>query len=474
MTTGRPAARPSPTPPRLAGVPLPTRTEGPRHPHGFLDATTDPDKITEWWSASPDRNVAIATGAPGPDVLDVDVHSPDGNGFAALGRLHRAGLLDGADGLRPHPQRRPARLLPGTEQRSGTCPATMSTSGPRAATCSRRPPSQRPALPAWSSHRRARQARLGRVHQAAAARRSSTASEPSPAPDHREPWRAGSARQPEGNRNDGLFWAANRALEADPAADLNPLADAARPGRPRRPGNQQDPGLRPPDRPDPARTARSPGRGGELKMSINPQAGPVPGHAGPPYPAGGPARAHVRRLRQDGGTYRGIAAAAGLAPATVSDLDRGRRRPNRGTTAAVLAVISTSVPRGRVDAGGTRLRLRALPVMGHGSARVARAVGVSEMPSSGSSAATRTQSARGCATRSRPLRRLVGQARTRAHPLDHAAATAARRRAIRGNWCAGAALDDDVLDTPGYRPAQGWRPARGTSIAADIQPAARE
>ena len=38
-------------------------------------------------------------------------------------------------------------------------------------------------------------------------------------------WVAG---QPEGNRNAGLFWAANRALETDPAADLSQLADAAR------------------------------------------------------------------------------------------------------------------------------------------------------------------------------------------------------------------------------------------------------
>ena len=36
------------------------------------------------------------------------------------------------------------------------------------------------------------------------------------------------AAQPEGNRNAGLFWAANRALDADPAADLSGLADAAR------------------------------------------------------------------------------------------------------------------------------------------------------------------------------------------------------------------------------------------------------
>jgi len=116
-------------------------------------------------------------------------------------------------------------------------------------------------------------------------------------------------------------------------------------------------------------------------MSINPPAGPVPSQAGPPYPATRPrsARAYVRRLQQDGGTYRGIAAAAGLDRATVSDLARGRRRPTRGTTVAVLAVTSKSVPRGRVDAGGTRLRLRALHVMGHGSARIARAVGVREM-----------------------------------------------------------------------------------------------
>ena len=36
------------------------------------------------------------------------------------------------------------------------------------------------------------------------------------------------ASQAEGNRNAGLFWAANRALDADPAADLSALAAAAR------------------------------------------------------------------------------------------------------------------------------------------------------------------------------------------------------------------------------------------------------
>ena len=36
------------------------------------------------------------------------------------------------------------------------------------------------------------------------------------------------ARQEEGNRNAGAFWAANRAVEANQAADLSPLAVAAR------------------------------------------------------------------------------------------------------------------------------------------------------------------------------------------------------------------------------------------------------
>jgi hypothetical protein len=70
----------------------------PATPHGFKDATTDQERIRRWWSRHPDANVAIATGAPGPDVLDVDVKA-DGNGFGAFDRLKRAGLLAGAVAL---------------------------------------------------------------------------------------------------------------------------------------------------------------------------------------------------------------------------------------------------------------------------------------------------------------------------------------------------------------------------------------
>ena len=186
------------------------------------------------------------------------------------------------------------------------------------------------------------------------------------------------------------------------------------------------------------------------------------------------ARAHVTQLRQDGGTYRSVAAAAALSTGSVHRLASGRRRAQPGTTAAVLTVTSPGLPQARLDATGTRLRLRALHVMGHGSARIARALGVREM--------TIRRIVRGDATTvSARLRDAItdlydawwdkrAPERTR---FERGAATAARKRAIAGNWCAGAGLDDDQLDTPGYRPSQSWKPARGTGIAADIRLPAR-
>jgi hypothetical protein len=185
------------------------------------------------------------------------------------------------------------------------------------------------------------------------------------------------------------------------------------------------------------------------------------------------ARDHLTRLRQDGGTYRSIAAAAVLSPATIRGLASGRRRAQPATATAVLTVISPALPHARLDATGTRLRLRALHVMGHGSARIARAVGVHPV--------TIRKLVRGEArTVSAQLRDATAglydawwdkraPARTR---FERAAATAARNRARAGDWCAAAALDDDWLDIPGYQPEYGWKPATGTGTAADIHPSA--
>jgi hypothetical protein len=163
-----------------------------------------------------------------------------------------------------------------------------------------------------------------------------------------------------------------------------------------------------------------------------------------------------------------VSTATQLAPATI----HGRRI--RTSTAVVLPMTSAAGPRARVDAGGTRLRLRALHVMGHGSARIARALDVREE--------TIQRLVRGdTAVVSPHLRDTItdlydawwdkrAPERTRA---ERAAATAARRRASTGNWCAAAALDDNLLDVPGYRPRSRWRSATGTGVAADIRLQAR-
>jgi Bifunctional DNA primase/polymerase, N-terminal len=64
-------------------------------PNGCLDATTDPGRIRAWWRSWPAANVAIATGAPGPDVLDIDVDQA-GSGYRALNKLIGAGVASGA------------------------------------------------------------------------------------------------------------------------------------------------------------------------------------------------------------------------------------------------------------------------------------------------------------------------------------------------------------------------------------------
>jgi len=209
-------------------------------------------------------------------------------------------------------------------------------------------------------------------------------------------------------------------------------------------------------------------------MTANPSPAGETTPATPTSAIPGDARATIRRLREQGGTYRSIASAAGLAPATVHDLASGRRAPTPATTRALAKVSGSSLHRARVDAGGTRLRLRALHVMGHDSARIARALGVREM--------TVRTIVRGDATAvSTRLRDAVADLYDawwdkRAPERDRAergAATGARRRAIAGNWCAGAGLDDDELDTPGYKPKSKWKPATGTGTAPDIHPPAQ-
>ena len=93
--------------------------KAPLTPNGFLDATTDPLQIDRWWSRWRRANIGIATGAPGPDVLDVDV--ADGKpGLQSLRAARDSGLIpppmaqvrSGSGGTHLY--------YPGTDQRGGS------------------------------------------------------------------------------------------------------------------------------------------------------------------------------------------------------------------------------------------------------------------------------------------------------------------------------------------------------------------
>ncbi len=114
-----------------------------RDGHGFHDATTDPGRIRAWWRRWPRANVAIATGAPGPDVLDVD-RKADGDGFAAFGRLRRAGMLTGAAMLVRTRSGGVHLYFTGTSQRG---PRPRHSTGPRRNRCSTRRGSPGPHRP---------------------------------------------------------------------------------------------------------------------------------------------------------------------------------------------------------------------------------------------------------------------------------------------------------------------------------------
>jgi Bifunctional DNA primase/polymerase, N-terminal len=199
--------------------------------HGYRDATTDQQQITAWFGRSSGWNLAIATGAPGPDVLDVDQHGPAGNGFAALARLRDAGLLEQASSWVRTPSGGLHVYFAGSDQRNGHLPGCYldfrSAGGYVLA-----PPSQVGDKPYQLLREPGGRGGLSWDKATQLVR-------PQPPPQHRpRPLQASGhhldylarwvAAQPVGNRNAGLFWAANRALEADPATDLSLLAAAAR------------------------------------------------------------------------------------------------------------------------------------------------------------------------------------------------------------------------------------------------------
>jgi hypothetical protein len=233
-------SRPEPAGPMLAAALRYARAGWPVFPclpgkkapataHGFVDATTDPGKITWWWSRNPERNVAIATGAPGPDVLDVDVR-PGGSGYAAFNQLHRDGLIAGASAFIRTPSGGFHAYFAGSQQPNGRLPGhhlDFKAHGGYVVA----PPSQVRGRPYLLVKRTGTHSGLDWAAVTRLLEPQPQAQRP-PQPAAGRPADTGRlagwvARLAEGNRNDGLFWAANRALEAG-LTDLHELAQAAR------------------------------------------------------------------------------------------------------------------------------------------------------------------------------------------------------------------------------------------------------
>jgi hypothetical protein len=202
----------------------------PATPHGYLDATTNERQITSWFTRHPAWNLAVATGAPGPDVLDVDQHGPAGNGFAAFARLRAAGLLSGVTRYVATPSGGLHAYFTGTRQHNGHLPAhhiDFRSAGGYVLV----PPSKvsgRPyeTMKTLDGHGQLDWQQVIRLLEFS--RQQQPPARSRPAEQGTSRLAAWVAAQPQGNRNEGLFWAACRALEADPAANLSPLAAAAR------------------------------------------------------------------------------------------------------------------------------------------------------------------------------------------------------------------------------------------------------
>lgn len=85
---------------RLAsrGIPVfPCAPDGkrPLTRRGFLDASAHLPQVDHWWRRQPHANLGVPTGhASGIVVVDVDVHGPV-NGYDAMRRASDAGLIDG-------------------------------------------------------------------------------------------------------------------------------------------------------------------------------------------------------------------------------------------------------------------------------------------------------------------------------------------------------------------------------------------
>jgi hypothetical protein len=153
---------------------------------------------------------------------------------------------------------------------------------------------------------------------------------------------------------------------------------------------------------------------------------------------------------------------------TVWEIAHGTRPAITTRTArALLAVQPADITPPRAAANGPMWRLRSLIAMGHASGRITAALAA---PAHVIEPLIRGDRATITTTLAGDIGRLFeawwDKQPPQHTPAEKAAASKARHRAARHGWPCPAALDEDELDQPGYRPSARWRPALGTGIAA--------
>lgn len=213
----------------------------PANHHGFKDATTRESLIRDWWGMIPRANIGIPTGSSSVDVLDVDV-KPDGNGFEAFNRAKRAGLLAGSSAIVHTPSGGLHAYYAGTDQRCGALPRhflDFKASGgyvlapPSRVTVATENGAEEDRPYQWVERRDVREAHpldwpaVKRLLDPPTPYTSRTS--PGSGTGDIGPLARWLERQPEGNRNKALYWAATKALAAglDSEEDGRALLEAA-------------------------------------------------------------------------------------------------------------------------------------------------------------------------------------------------------------------------------------------------------
>ena len=162
--------------------------------HGFKDASTDPARITRWWTDWPAALIGMPTGKPTDlHVIDVDVHSHDG--FQTLKKLdfNREGVpcVATPSGGNHFYHRLGGRTLKGSAGKLGPGVDTRGDGGYIIV-----PPS-RPDRPSRVTSSSARPGSVGRANHPAASRRQAQGHKQADRPGRAEARvRAGGRREP--------------------------------------------------------------------------------------------------------------------------------------------------------------------------------------------------------------------------------------------------------------------------------------